>query len=161
MKPWLERSFESRNLFNPAFCGVVLLRAMLGYETNDPEGIPFSLALLILPLCLHKESREAINHGKLSYLIKITEDNPHILVGFPGRTRSLLPYTLEGLGFIMQRGSFTVGLVGRLRTVPRCVKGSITGTEESRACQSAARALGKKFATVDRVTIYTTFGIRP
>jgi len=59
MKTWNERPFEIRNLFNPAFCGVVLLRAFQGYEEEDASGMPFSLALLVLPLCLHKDSRRS------------------------------------------------------------------------------------------------------
>jgi hypothetical protein len=53
MKPWNQRPFEVRNLFNPAFCGMVLFRALHGFEEEDPAGMPFSLSLLVLPLCLH------------------------------------------------------------------------------------------------------------
>jgi hypothetical protein len=52
MKRWDQRPFEMRNLFNPAFCGLVLFRAMQGYEEEDPNGIPFSLSLLVLPSVL-------------------------------------------------------------------------------------------------------------
>lgn len=54
MKQWDQRPFEIRNLFNPAFCGVVLFRAMQSYEEENSQGMPFSLALLVLPLCLQK-----------------------------------------------------------------------------------------------------------
>ena len=60
MKRWDQRPFEIRNLFNPAFCGLVLFRALHGYEEEDARGMPFSLSLLVLPLCLHKDSREVI-----------------------------------------------------------------------------------------------------
>jgi hypothetical protein len=55
VKPWNQRPFEIRNVFNPAFCGLVLFRAMQGYEDEDTRGMPFSLSLLVLPLCLHKD----------------------------------------------------------------------------------------------------------
>ena len=35
MKRWDQRPFEIRNLFNPAFCGLVLSRALHGYEEED------------------------------------------------------------------------------------------------------------------------------
>ena len=54
MKRWDQRPFEVKNLFNPAFCGLVLFRALQGYEEENPDGMPFSLALLVLPLCLQK-----------------------------------------------------------------------------------------------------------
>ena len=50
MKRWDQRPVEIRNLFNPAFCGLVLSRALHGYEDADARGMPFSLTLLVLPL---------------------------------------------------------------------------------------------------------------
>ena len=122
----------------------------------------FSLTLLVLPLCLHKGTREAINRGNRSYLTKIVEDNPEVLVGLPHRARSLLPYTFEAFGLLMQLGAIAVDPDGMITTTPGCIRSAVTGTDESRACQLAARILGKKLASIgDRVTIYTTFGIRP
>ena len=69
MKRWDQRPFEIRNLFNPAFCGLILFRALHGYEEEDSRGMPFSLSLLVLPLCLHKESREVIAGSPRSYLL--------------------------------------------------------------------------------------------
>ena len=82
MKRWDQRPFEIRNLFNPAFCGLVLFRALHGYEEEDDRGMPFSLSLLVLPLCLHKDSREIIAGSPRSYLLKTAEKNQQIMVGF-------------------------------------------------------------------------------
>jgi hypothetical protein len=162
MKRWDQRPFEVRNLFNPAFCGLVLFRSLQGFEEENPDGMPFSLALLVLPLCLHKDSREIISGSPRSYLLKTVESNPHLLVGFAERTKDLLPYAFEALGFSMQLGCFEVTQDGRLKTVPSRVRKTVTGTTESIACQRVARIVGKEFARIaDRVTIYTTLGIRP
>lgn len=162
MKKWNERPFEVKNLFNPAFCALVLFRAMQGYEEENAEGIPFSLSLLILPLCLQKDAREVIACNSRSYLLKIVEKNPQLLIGFADRVRDLLPFALEGFGLLMERGCFEVSQDGRLKTVQSRIKKSITGTDESIACQRVARVVGKEFARIaDRVTVYTTFGIRP
>lgn len=162
MKIWNERPFEIRNLFNPAFCGVILLRAFQGFEEEDNSGMPFSLALLVLPLCLYKDSRELISGNPLSYLLKTISDNPQMRVGFAERTRSLLPFTFEALGFTMHLGSFDVTSQGRLRMLKKGIRKKIDGTPESIECQKVARIIGKNFAKIgDRVTIYTTFGIKP
>jgi hypothetical protein len=162
MKTWNERPFEIRNLFNPAFCGVNLLRAFQGFEENDDAGMPFSLALLVLPLCLYKDSREIISGSPRSYLLKTISDNPQMRVGFAERTRSLLPFTFEALGFTMQLQSFEVTIQGRFRMLKKGVRKKIDGTSESIECQKVARIVGKNFAQInDRVTIYTIFGIRP
>lgn len=162
MKKWNERPFEIRNLFNPAFCGVVLLRALKGFEEIDNSGMPFSLALLVLPLCLHKATREIITNNPKRYLLKTISENPQMLVGFAERTKNLLPYTLEALGFTMQLEAFKVTSAGRLKMQDDGIRKKIDGTQESIECQRVARIVGSNFARIgDRVTIYTTLGIRP
>ncbi|TGR72586.1 hypothetical protein EN837_04405 [bacterium M00.F.Ca.ET.194.01.1.1] len=162
MKPWHQRPIEIRNLLNPAFCGLVLSRAMTGYEEDDDRGIPFSLLLLILPLCLHKETRSILARGSRSYLLKAIETHPEILVGFPRRTTAMMSYTFEALGLLMQLGCFEVTADGRLKSIEKRVRKSLTGTPESLEIQRVARFVGKEFARVsDRVTIYTSLGIKP
>ena len=73
MKPWDRRPIEVRNLFNPAFCGLILFRSMSGYEEENIDGMPFSLSLLVLPLCLYKSSRLLIADSPRSPLLKIIE----------------------------------------------------------------------------------------
>ena len=162
MKRWDQRPFEMRNLFNPAFCGLILFRAMQGYEEEDARGIPFSLSLLVLPLCLHKDSREILADNKRSFLLKTVEKNPQVQVGFAGRVTAMLPYAFEGCGLLMERGCISVAPDGRIQTISNKVRKSVTGTDETQSCQRVARIVGKEFARIaDRVTIYTTFGIRP
>ncbi len=162
MKRWDQRPFEIRNLFNPAFCGLILFRALHGYEEEDPRGMPFSLSLLVLPLCLHKDSREVIAGSPRSYLLRTTEKNQQVLVGFPNRVTQMLPYALEGFGLLMERGCIAIANDGRIQTVSKKVRKTINGTNETVSCQKVARVVGKEFARIaDRVTIYTTFGIRP
>ena len=115
MKRWDQRPFEIRNLFNPAFCGLVLSRALHGYEEEDARGMPFSLTLLVLPLCLQKDSREAIASSPRSYLLKTAEKNQQIMVGFADRVTQMLPYAFEGFGLLMERGCIAVAIVARSR----------------------------------------------
>ncbi len=162
MKRWDQRPFEVRNLFNPAFCGLVLFRALQGYEEENPDGMPFSLALLVLPLCLQKDVRQVIAENSRRYLLKIVEMNPQLLVGFADRTSDMLPFALEAFGVLMERGCFIVSQDGRIKTLPNQVRKSVAGTDEFVSCQRVARIVGKEFARIaDRVTVYTTFGIRP
>lgn len=162
MKRWDQRPFEIRNLFNPAFCGLVLFRALHGYEEIDARGMPFSLSLLVLPMCLHKESREVIASNPRSYLLKTTEKNQQIIVGFANRVTDMLPYAFEGFGVLMERGCIAISDDGRIQTLPNKVRKTVTGTDETISCQKVARIVGREFARIaDRVTVYTTFGIRP
>jgi hypothetical protein len=162
MKRWDRRPFEIRNLFNPAFCGLMLFRALHGYEEADARGMPFSLSLLVLPLCLHKSSREVIASSPRRYLLKTTEKNQQVMVGFADRVTQMLPYAFEGFGLLMERSCIAVAEDGRIQTVPDKVRKTVNGTDETVSCQKVARIVGKEFARIaDRVTVYTTFGIRP
>ncbi len=162
MKRWNQRPFEIRNLFNPAFCGLVLFRALHGFEEQDARGMPFSLSLLVLPLCLHKDSREVIAGSPRAYLLKTTEKNQQVVVGFADRVTQMLPYAFEGFGLLMERGCIAVAGNGRIQTVPGKVRKAVSGTDETVSCQKVARIVGRDFARIaDRATVYTTFGIRP
>ena len=162
MKRWDQRPFEIRNLFNPAFCGLVLFRALHAYEEEDVRGMPFSLSLLVLPLCLHKDSREVIASNPRSNLLKTTEKNQQVMVGFAGRVALTLPYAFEGFGLLTERGCIAIADGGRIKIVPKKVLKTVKGTKETVSCQKVACVVGREFARIaDRVTVYTTFGIRP
>lgn len=162
MKSWSQRPFELKTLFNPAFCGVVISRALAGYEEEKADGMPFSLVLLVLPLCLHKETRLILSANSRGYLLKAIERNPRMLVNFAERAKDMMPFALEALGLLMERGCIIVTDDGRLKMVDKAVRKKVTGSDESIACQRIARFLGREFARVaNRATIYTSLGVRP
>jgi len=162
MKPWVNRPIEIRNLFNPAFCGLVLHRAITSFRDKDERGMPFSLSLLILPLSLQQGSREVLQGGNRSYFLKVIAEHPELLVGFASRSADVLPFTFEGLGLLMHVGALTVTTEGLLLPGDGRVTKTVNGSEEFKACQRVATYLGKQFALIgDRGTIYSTLGIRP
>lgn len=111
---------------------------------------------------LHKGSREVIANSPRSYLLKTTEKNQQIMVGFADRVTQMLPYAFEGFGLLMERGCIAIADDGRIQTAPNKVRKTVTGTHETVSCQRVARTVGREFARIaDRVTIYATFGIRP
>ena len=162
MKPWNQRPREVRNLFNPAYCGLVLARGEEGFTEAAERPMPFSLTLLILPLCLHKRTRDQLKEGNRSYLTSILEEHPEIRIDLAQRARGLMPYTMEAFGYLMARGVITVDDAGAISLRKDTVRKAIRGSQDTTDCQTVARSLGGKLARLnDRVTIYTTLGIRP
>lgn len=162
MKLWSQRPREIRNLFNPAFCGLVLARGVEGFSEEVSRPMPFSLTLLILPLCLHKRTREQIKDANRAYLTTILQEHPEIRVDLAKRARGLVPYTMEAFGYLMAGGVIEVDDAGGIAIRDNTVRKTITGSQDSKDCQSVARSLGRKLALInDRATIYTTLGIRP
>lgn len=161
MKPWDQRPREIRNLFNPAFCGLTLVRGAEGFSETAKLPMPFSLTLLILPLCLHKRTRELIAEAPRAYFTKFLQDHPEVRVGFCQRAQELFPYTMEAFAYLMSCNAIEVNQYGCILVRAKTVNKSIAGSQDSKDCQIAARLLGRKLALNDRVTIYTTLGIRP
>ena len=162
MKSWRQRPFEIRNLFNPAFCGLLLARTIGEYEKEANIGMPYSLTLLVLPLTLHKSSRDILSKSSKSYFLKVIERSPELLVGFPGRTRDLMPFTQEGFSLLANHGCLQISDAGSLSLVVDSVRKSVKGTDESRDCQKVAKYIGRQFARIsDRATIYASLGVRP
>lgn len=162
MKTLTDRPREVRALFNPAFCGLVIARGIEGFSSVSGWPMPFSLSLLILPLCLHQRTREVFKVGTRSYFTKILEDHPEIRVDFAARTKGLFPYAMEAFAYLATCGATEIDEAGAISLVQGRVRRTVTGTQDSKDCQNVARALGRKFAQLgDRVTVYTSLGIRP
>lgn len=162
MKRWEQRPIEIRNLFNPAFCGLVLARSIASHEETVERAMPYSLTLLVLPLTLHKNSRRVLARGNKSHFLKLVEDYPQLLVDFADRATSMLPFGQEALSLLATKGCIKVDPAGALSIVPKSIKKSISGTDETRECQLVARYLGRQFARIsDRATIYASLGVRP
>ena len=162
MKKWDERPREIRTLFNPAFCGLVLVRAIEGFTAEANRPMPFSLTLLILPLSLHQRTRNIFKQNNRSYLTSILQEHPEIRVGLAQRTRGLFPYTMEAFAYLAAYDVITVDENGGISVCDNRVRKSVSGSDETKDCQTVARTLGGKFSRInDRATIYTTLGIRP
>lgn len=162
MKLWHQRPREIRNLFNPAFCGLVLARGVEGFSETVNRPMPFSLTLLILPLCLHKRTREQIKEANRAYFTSILQEHPEVRVDLARRARGLLPYTMEAFAYLMSCGAIEIDEFGCVTIRGNTVRKSISGSQDTKDCQTVARSLGRKLALInDRATIYTTLGIRP
>lgn len=162
MKTFTNRPREVRTLFNPAFCGLVIARGIEGFSSVSGRPMPFSLSLLILPLCLHQRTREVFKAGTRSYFTKILEDHPEIQVDFAERTKGLFPYAMEAFAYLATCGATRIDETGAISIVQGSVRRAVSGTQDSKDCQNVARSLGRKFAQLgDRVTVFTSLGIRP
>jgi hypothetical protein len=164
MRPWLERPNEFANLFNPAFCAYLLRNALAGFEEISEEGIPFAQIFFILPLILHKKTRELLPKSAGTKLHVWIQKNPSILIGLPSRIRNLVPFTREAIMFGLHMDFFAITENGnvisrkaRLRKKPRWPSDS----EPGRILRKS-QLIGKLLANAgNTTTIYTLFGVRP
>jgi len=100
MRQWSERSTEIAYLLNPAFCGRLLYTTISKYSQETKRPFPFALVYLVLPLLLHKRTREAIN-SRTKLLLWI-QNHESLLISYAGRAKQLVPITNEAIEWLLQ-----------------------------------------------------------
>lgn len=168
MRLWSERPAELANLLNPAFCGFLLRTSIEGYLEASGSGMPLALTFLVLPLVLHKATREALPRGVSTTLLAWLHDHPDLCIEFPQRARSLVPFTRESLLFLTVHDltqaapGGLVTPVGNFTAARRTLTTTTSATDEITRCCNKSRFIGRWFAqSGDATTIYSFFGIQP
>src|SRR5688572_8037778 len=102
MLPWNQRPIEVANLFNPAFCALLFNQTVAAYQHSTKRGMDFPLAFIVLPIVLHKTTREALS--TMATKLNVWMQRHHeVRIGFAERTQNLMPITKEGLMFALQQ----------------------------------------------------------
>lgn len=162
---WENRSVISANLLNPAFCGEVIRRTICGYNGNyKNEKIPFLLLSLILPIILHKETREKMPLRSSTYFHSWVEANEYLFIDFANRARLLLPYSKESTMFLLNYNSIRILENGTVEIVEPYRKKTPRGLaiEEIKQILVKAELLGRWFQlTGNTQTIYMFLKIKP
>jgi len=164
MKNWEERSVIAANLLNPAFCGEVLRRTVVSYNDNeDNELFPFSLVFLILPIVLHKKTRENMPIRSSTYFHSWVEEHEFLFIDFSERVIQLNPFTKESFLFLLQHEAAHITDNGKIEIKSyrkKIPKGENSG-EIIEIFQKAER-LGKWLRlTGNEQTIYMFLKIKP
>lgn len=93
MTQWHERSGEERTLLNLAFCSLLLWYAARGYVSINQDGLSFEEAFLILPMVLHRTTREALPRDTRTSLAAWIHDNPFAQERIATRAKLLVTFT--------------------------------------------------------------------
>lgn len=158
---WDKRPIEIASLLNPAFCGEVIRQSIESYQKTESQPFPFPLVYLILPIVLHKKTRETIASQRQLHVW--LQANENVKIGFADRTRELVPITKEAMIFLLQVGAIEVDEQAGLRVVSdqRRIPPSRPEGEISE-CYRTAVVIGRWFARAANVpTIYALWGVRP
>lgn len=162
MKNWENRATEIAYLLNPAFCGRIIYHAIKTYQQETKRPMPFPLVYLILPMVLHKKTRERIK--SITQMQIWIQRNPEMLIGFADRAQSMVPITNEAVEFLMQSGIVTLTNNAELELAQLFKALSITKytNYEIKECISKSSSVAKWFAKAGTVeTIYVSWGVRP
>lgn len=162
MKSWSSRTHEVAYLLNPAFCGRILHTTIKTYSDKTNRAFPFPLIYLVLPLVLHRTTRNNINSR--TQLLLWAQKYPQLLMDFSKRAKELVPITNESIEFLLQTGKVILTPNGELE-VPASTK-ALSKTkfvdDEISECLKKSEHVAKWFAGAGKVeTIYIQLGVRP
>lgn len=162
MREWKMRTKEVAYLLNPAFCSRILYSAVKKYNEVSNRYFPFPLIYLVLPLVLHKSTRELIN-GKTAMLVWV-QKYPELLIGFAQRAHDLVEITNEAIELLLQSEMIYITKDAELQinhTIKSMSKTKFVN-DEIKECINKSELVGKWFAIAGSTeTIYISLGVRP
>jgi hypothetical protein len=143
----------------------VLWHAASGYATVANGPLPFDVAFLMLPIVLHRETRESLPHAISTSLAVWLDDNPLTRARIAERATTLVAFTKEALmfgglhGLLNLAGSAVAANGARKRLVVATLRDS---SDEVRACAKRADFTGRWFAKAGSPsTVMAIVGVRP
>lgn len=163
MIPWEQRPIEIANLLNPAFCGEVLRRCVNSYQETASRPFPYPLIFLILPIVLHRKTRERISPRQRQSLHVWLQSNPDVKIDFANRAKDFIPITKEAILFLLQVEALILDEQASLG-VTSYKKVKVEGQNESEIadCYQKAEIVGRWFARAGTATtIFTMWGVKP
>ena len=165
MKSWTNRPKEEAHLLNPSFCCVVLASSVNGYASIEGSGMPYPLSFMILPLVLHRATRELLPKTISTSMAAWLQENASARVLFFEHLVSLKPYTNEAIQFGMVQDWIELeagGLIRTVRTDKEIENAQRKLSEEPRECAKRAHYVGRWFARAGSPkTTMALWGIRP
>ncbi len=163
MQIWEERPITTANLLNPAFCGEIIRRCAKSYSDETQKPFPFVLTFILLPIVLHKATREALPRTIRKSLHAWLEENPSVKIGFAIRCQQMVPFTKEALVFLLQHKAIKLDEKGdalsysfRKKIIDDIER------EEINDCFNKSEFIGKWFAkSGNSQAIYSFWDVKP
>lgn len=157
-------SSEEVALFNPAFVARLLRAAVNDYEKTAARGMPVPLAFLLIPLVLHKPTRDDLPTHASSQMQTWIREHPRHRAQLDVRVLGMRQFVGIAVRFGVQHGVLTsvddgIG-VGTVKRRPR--GHAELESAEVDHCLRAASFLGRWFARQpDTATLLALWGLQP
>jgi hypothetical protein len=156
---WERRPIEERVNLNPAFLALLIREAAAGYHEEVGRALPLPLAFIVVPIVLHRPTREALPSISTSLPVWLQE---HQLFRetFVSRARFMAPAVREAL--VVGLLSSLIVLVDGELEVGQDPRRERRGTADSRRITNRARFVGRWLARAgDVATVYLLWGMKP
>jgi len=157
---WDQRPLEERVSYNPAFLALLLREAAAGYGEETQRPLPLPLAFLVLPLVLHRPTRESLPRTVATSMPVWLQEHQVLREGFAGRMGSISSAIREALVVGTGTGLFRLDDAA-LHVGAEPGRGR-RATTETRAISSRAHFAGRWLGRAGDVeTIYYLWSVKP
>jgi hypothetical protein len=160
LPPELDHPSDEAALYNPAFLALLLSAAAREYEDKSGEGMPWSIAFLVLPMTLPGTIRSTLPQRTNAYLSNWTRSSPLSRLEVAAQASALAPFVREALRFGLRHRYFVLhgyrlsSAVGRAR-----VDGAMGG--EAITLVKASRLVGRWLSKTEPPQVFAQLGLRP
>lgn len=165
MRPWTDRTIEEANLFNPAFCALLIARCCKDFQKTQHR-MPFALAFLVLPIVLHPGTRRALPYSTITSLHSWVQGNGATIGALPQHARALTPYAREAIIYGIRNAILALDDSGNLIVGKAYIASldldSDAITPDVRESLERASFLGRWFAAAGSpFVVFSTIGVTP
>lgn len=149
-------------MLNPALIATILAGAAESYEARSGETMPWEYSYILVPLVLHRDSREALPSRLNSHMTSWVVEHPVLIAGLPSRARELAPYIREGLRFGLRTESLKMErdgtLMGRLLSSPS----TLNRSKELAVLVRSSGFVGRWLTVANRPSdVFALLGVSP
>ncbi len=154
---------EINNLYNPAFCALVIHKCIEEYQDKTNHGLPYPLCFLILPIILDKKNRESLPGVRSTLIYSWIQNNPEVSIDFDKKVKALISITKSAILFGHNYSDIQIDEKGDVYiAASQKEPKSKELTDEVKECISKSKLLGRLFANAGSTkTIFTFLGIKP
>lgn len=162
---WSEGTLEERVLLNPAFCANLLWHFAATSDDRARRPMTFVESFLLLPMVLHRATRDALPRTTRTSLGVWLDENPSWQASVATRAKVLVPFTKDALLFAGARRFLRLqdGLLAADHSWRRRVNAALReSTDEVRLCAKRSAFVGAWFSEAgDATTVLSLIGVRP
>jgi len=164
MHKWIMRPDDVANLYNPAFCSVLLTTSVKSYSTIKPEGMPLALSFIALPILLNNKLEKKLPRSIKTSLASWIDNNSESRLLLQEIVVPLKTFVQESILFSAYKNWLNIDQSGNLITSKpeKDIKKFLDlFDEDNKEIIKHAKFLGKWFALSGNTeTVMALWGIR-
>ncbi|WGT39135.1 DUF6521 family protein [Lysinibacillus sp. 1 U-2021] len=163
MKIWSSRPVEVANYYNPAYLGRIIYSIIKSFQSTKPQGVPYDLLFILMPLILVKPYRESLPTNTRTHFQNWIQNNEELKIDYALVIKDIMPYIKEALIFLLQRDLIILNNNGYLILGNKKLTSiSKQDSKEIKTNINKAIFVGKWFAkNSDKELIYILLGVKP